>query len=107
MFSRFQSATGTLKKIDNDAYGDETVTASYAVFVDPDFSNKRVFTEENEEITGQSTIITSDTLADDFDVTHKKWKLEFKSYEYQVRQFTPRYDLNGNNILEHLEVTLT
>lgn len=107
MFSRFQSETATLKKIVNDFAGDETVSASYSIFVDPDFSNKRIFTDENEEITGQSTVVTSSTLQADFDITHKKWKIEYKGYDYQVRQFTPRYDLNGNNRLDHVEVVLT
>lgn len=105
-FKAFQTETATLKKITTDGAGDETVAASYSVNIDPVFGFQRVHTKENEEITGQSTIITSSSLEDDFDLTHRKWKLEFNGHEYNIKQPMPFYEVGTNN-LQHIEVTLT
>lgn len=104
-FNIFQTATGTLKKITTDYAGDETVSASYSVSLDPVFGYKRVYTDDNEEITGMSTIITSDSLEDDFDLTHRNWKIEYNGKDYQIESPVPFYT-RGTNNLEHVEVIL-
>jgi len=104
-FSIFQTATGTLKKITTDYTGDETVSGSFSVNVDPVFGYKRVHTDENEEITGLKTVITSDSLEDDFDFTHRNWKIEYQGKDYQIESPVPFYTV-GSNKLEHVEVVL-
>jgi len=104
-FEQFQTATATLKKITTDYTGDETVSATYSVNIDPVFGWKRVFTDDSEVIEGQSTIMTSDTLEADFDFTHRKWKLEYNNHEYQIERPIPFYTI-GTQTLEHIEVVL-
>lgn len=106
IFKAFQTETATLKKVTTDGSGDETVSESFTVNIDPVFGFNRIHTKENEEITGQSTIITSSSLESDFDLTHRQWKLEFNGHEYDVKQPMPLYEVGTNN-LQHIEVTLT
>jgi hypothetical protein len=104
-FNAFQTESGTLKKIGTDFGGDETVISSHNVSVDPVFGFKRITTRENEEITGLRTIITSPTLENDYDLSHRNWKLEYKGTDYQIEQPVPFYTIGTNN-LEHIEVIL-
>lgn len=104
-FSVFQTATGTLKKMTTDAYGDESVDSTLSVNVDPVFGFKRVYSDEDEEITGQSTIITADSLESFFEQTHRNWVLSFNSKDFQVEKATPFYTIGTDN-LEHIELVL-
>lgn len=103
-FSVFQTETATLKKITLDGFGDPS-SVSYTVEVDPVFGNKRTYTNEGEEITGHSTLITSPTLQTDFDLNHNRWNLLYKGREYNVERYVPFYTIGTNN-LEHIELVL-
>lgn len=104
-FADYQTESATVSKITTDGFGDETVASSFSVDIDPVFAFKRVFTSEHEEITGQSTIITSTSLKSNFDLTHEKWKLTYNGRDYQVEQPTPYYT-PGTDRLEFIEVVL-
>lgn len=103
-FNVFQTESGTLKKITTDDFGDES-SVNYTVKIDPVFGNKRAYTNQGEEISGHSTIITSPTLQQDFDLTHKRWDLEYKGKTYTIERYTPYYAI-GSNKLEHIELVL-
>lgn len=105
-FTAFQTETATLKKITLDGAQDETVANSYTVNIDPVFGFQRTHSTENEDIRGRSTILTSDSLEADFDLTHRRWKLEYNGHEYNIKEPTPIYAIGTNN-LQHVEVTLT
>ncbi len=105
-FKIFQTATATLKKFTTDVYGDETVSNSWTVDIDPTFGYKRVFTIEGEEVTGQETIITADNLGSIWDETHYKWKLTYQGKDYIIKNPVPFKQTNTGN-LEHVEVLLT
>lgn len=105
VFSVFQTATATMKRIEIDGAGDESVADSFTVDIDPVFGWTRIHTSENEEITGRSTVITADDLQTKFDTTHRKWKLEYDGHEYQVKSPVPFYTTGTDN-LEHIEITL-
>lgn len=101
-FNAFQTATATLKKITKDGFGDETVASSFTVEIDPVLGKRRVYTMENEEITGRTTIISPH---DSIDVSHDRWDLEYDGRNYQIEQLTPFYTI-GTNTLEHVEAVL-
>lgn len=102
VFTQFQTATATMKKITKNGFGDETVSLSFTVEIDPVLGKRRVYTKENEEITGRTTIITPH---DSIDVSHERWDLEYDGRDYQIEQLTPFYTI-GTNELEHVECVL-
>ena len=105
-FDRFQTDQATLQKIDTNYAGDESVLAEYDVNIDPSFGWKRIYTDENEEITGRSTIITSDTLDSDWDESHEEWNISYRNEDWQIREANLMHDIGTNN-LSHIEVVLT
>lgn len=105
-FKIFQTVTATMSKITVDGAGDETVSTSFTVNIDPTFGYKRAHTRDNEEITGLSTVITGDNLVDNWDNSHRRWKLTYQGREYNVNQPVPFYTV-GTDDLEHVEVVLT
>lgn len=102
-FSAFQTASGTLRKIDTDNFGDPVVLAEYPVDLDPVFGFKRGFNREGEQITGKST--TLDGLPQ-LDLSHLKWELDYKGNTYKVEDLVP-FPKIGSNEPEHYEVLLT
>lgn len=99
-FSIFQTETGVMNKMIDGGYG-EAVESSVNVTVDPVFGARRIYTNENEEITGMSTIIEGD-----IDHTHKKWVFVFKGRDYVVRQIVPVPSV-GSNEPNHYEIIVT
>lgn len=104
-FSIFQTATATLNKITTDGFGDESVSASLSVEIDPTFGFKRMFNNNGEVVDGVSTIITGSGLQDFYDETHNKWSLTYNGKDWQVEQPVPFYKI-GTDVLEHIEVAL-
>jgi hypothetical protein len=104
-FNVFQTASGTLKKVTTDGNGDETVSNSYGVNLDPVFGFKDTFDSNGNNVRGMKTILTSVSLEDDFDFTHYKWKLEYNGKDYDIMSPVPFYTI-GTNDLEHIEVML-
>lgn len=101
-FTAFQTTTATMKKIETDGFGDESETLTFSVDIDPVLGKKRVFTRDQEEITGLSTVISPH---DSIDLTHENWRLEYNGRDYQVEQMVPFCTI-GTNTLEHIEVVL-
>ena len=104
-FTDFQSESATVRKIGTDRYGDESTLDTFTVEIDPVFGFKRVFSKENEEITGRSTIITATNLQSKFDLTHTNWKLDYNGRTHNIEQVTPFYTI-GTTRLEFLELVL-
>lgn len=108
-FSDFQTESGTLKKMETDGFGDLTVADSLAVQVDPDFGWEQVFTDQQEQVTGRTTVVTSEDPADlrgFWDETHRDWVLTYKAKDWKVEEGTPRHNIGGNQ-LQHLELVMT
>jgi len=101
-FDQFQTATAMLKRIDTDGFGDEAVTDSFEVQIDPVFGWKRAFDDQGEQYTGKTTVISGN---DRIDPSHTRWRLEYNDREYQVSDMMPFYSIGGN-LLEHVEVVL-
>lgn len=101
-FKAFQTATATMKKIEKDGFGDETVTDSFSVDIDPVFGWKRGYDTDGEQVTGKTTIISAH---DSIDVAHTNWKLEYNGSTYTISDMVPFYSIGGN-VLEHVEVML-
>lgn len=99
-FAQFQTATATMKLITVDGYGKPTVSTSFTVEIDPALGYKRVFSNDGEEITGLSTIISAN---DNIDVSERNYVLEYLGTDYQVEQLVP---FPGGNTIEHFEVVL-
>ncbi|NIT56780.1 MAG: hypothetical protein GWN00_11270, partial [Aliifodinibius sp.] len=73
-FSEFTLSEATMQKITTDGAGDETVSSSFTVEIDPVLGFRRIFTRDNEEVNGAETIIAPH---DSIDVSHRKWKLVY------------------------------
>ena len=104
-FQIVQTGIATLSKITVDGFGDESVSDTIAIKVDPTFSFKRVFTRENEEVTGMETIITADALQSFYDPTHEKYRITYQGRDYQAEYMEPFYTVGTSN-LEHIQVLL-
>lgn len=107
-FSKFQTATGSLKKIEVDGHGDPGVFASLSVAVDPTLTVKRGFDDEGEIIDAKSTVISTDpasNLQSFWDASYSKYGLEFNGKEWQIADMTPYYT-TGTTTLEFIEVVL-
>lgn len=107
-FSDYQSGTGTLHKMDQDSYGDQFKLDSLEVRVDPAFSFKRVYTEEDEEITGRGTVIDTDPITElqnFWDQSHRNWMLTYEGKDFDVEVGRP-FPKPKSNSVDHLEVVL-
>lgn len=106
-FNAFQTATATFKKITTDGAGDETVSSSITVKIDPVFGWKRTFTTDNEAVEGQETVISEheSDLQGFFDETHYNYELEYNGKEYDVKHPTPFYKI-GTTQLDFIQVIL-
>lgn len=102
IYDAFQTATGTLQQIDTDEFGDEVVVNSFPCQVDPVFGFRRGFNEQNEQITGRTTIL--DGLPE-IDLSHRRGKLQYEGNEYQIEDLTP-FPSIGSNVPDHYEVML-
>ena len=102
-FSVFQTATGTLRKVSTDNFGNKTNVASYTVNVDPVFGFKRGFDRDGEQVTGKTTVL--DGLPE-LDLSHNQWELDYKNNTYLVNDLVP-FPAIGSNEPEHYEVMLT
>jgi hypothetical protein len=102
VFDVFQTATATMKRKTKDRAGDETVAESFQVKIDPVLGNKRIYTDQNEVITGIGTVISAH---DSIDITSTNYVLDYNGREYQIENMVPQYHIGTNNI-SHYEVTL-
>lgn len=101
-FEIFQTATATMNKITTDGYGDETVSLSFEVKIDPVLGKKLIYTQENEEVLGMETVISYN---ENIDLSHARYTLEYNGRTYQIEGIEPFYTTSTMNI-EHYEVTL-
>ena len=101
-FDIFQSDTGVLRKIGSDEFGTETDLESYDCMVDPVFGFKRSFDRDGEQIQGKTTVL--DGLPE-LDLSHRKWRLDYKGNTYRVEDFVP-FPAIGSNKPNHYEVLL-
>lgn len=102
VFDVFQTVTATMQKITVDGFGDETISSSFSVDIDPVLGRKRVFTDDQVEVEGFETVISPSS---NIDLTHDNWKLVYNGRTYQVEGIEPFYHIGTNNI-SHYEVTL-
>ena len=101
-FDIFQTATATMEKITTDGFGDESVSTSFTVDIDPVLGRERIFTKEQEEVEGFETIISPN---DNIDLSHDRWNLVYDGRTYQIEGIEPFYDI-GTSTISHYEVTL-
>lgn len=101
-FDIFQTATATMQKITVDGYGDETVSTSFSVDIDPVLGRERIFTQEQEEIEGYETIISPNS---NIDLSHDRWNIVYNGRTYQVEGIEPFYAI-GTSDISHYQVTL-
>lgn len=101
-FSEFTLSDATMQKITTDGAGDETVSLSFSVEIDPVLGFRRIFTRDNEEVNGAETIIAPHPS---IDPSHRKWKLVYSGNTYDVERLEPFYHI-GTEVVEHYEVTL-
>lgn len=101
-FDVFQTVTATMQKITTDGFGDETVDSSFTVDIDPVLGRDRIFTQEQEEIEGYSTVVSPHSS---IDLTHDRWNLVYNGRTYQVEGIEPFYTI-GTTDIEHYEVTI-
>lgn len=102
VFDVFQTVTATMQKITVDGFGDETVSSSFNVDIDPVLGRKRIFTSDQEEIEGFETIISPNS---NIDLAHDNYTLIYNGRTYQVEDIEPFYTI-GTNEIEHFEITL-
>lgn len=101
-FDIFQTATATMNKIAKDGFGDETVSDSFEVSIDPVLGKKLIYTQENEEVMGMETVISYN---ENIDLSHDRYSLTYNGRTYQVEGIEPFYTTSTMDI-EHYEVTL-
>ncbi len=101
-FDVFQTATATMSRKEADSFGDDSVVESFTVDIDPVLGRKRVFTDENEEITGLSTVISPH---DSINLEFNNYTLDYNGREYQIEEIIPQYDI-GTDRISHYEVVL-
>lgn len=102
IFDIFQTATATMNKVTSDGFGDDTVSLSFEVKIDPVLGKKLVYTQENEEVMGFETVISAH---DNIDLTHDRYTLSYNGRTYQIESITPFYTTSTMNV-GHYEVTL-
>jgi hypothetical protein len=101
-FKLFQTTTATMKRNEQDGFGDESAVQTFTVNIDPVLGKKRIFNNENEEITGMTTIVSPH---DSIDVTFDNYTLDYNGRQYRVEQIVPFYKI-GTNKLSHFEIVL-
>jgi len=102
MWSQFQTATGTLRKMSKSFDGSPEVVSSEVVEVDPVFGWQSAYDKDGNKFNGKSTILTGFSS---FDVSHTDWELRYEGVDYKIGDLVPIYSLGGN-VIEHLEVVL-
>ena len=102
-FNVFQTATGTLRKVSTDNFGNKTNVETYTVNVDPAFGFKHGFDRDGQRITGKSTVL--DGLPE-IDISHRQWELDYNGNTYRIEDLVP-YPAIGSNKPQHYEVMLT
>lgn len=101
-FAIFQTATATMRKITTDGYGDETVSESFAVDVDPDLAKTQVYDIDGNVVSAKQTFISNHSS---IDLSHNKWELQYNGSTYDIKEMYPRHDIGTNN-LDHIRVIL-
>lgn len=101
-YGKYQTGTGVLRQIGTGPGGDEFDIDTFACRVDPVFGFKTAFTQNNEQITGKTTIL--DGLPE-IDLSHRRWKLDYNGNSYVVADLVP-FPLPGTNVPSHYEVML-
>ena len=101
-FAIFQTDTATMRKITTDGYGDESVSSSFTVDVDPDITKMQMYDIDGNVVSAKQTFISNHPS---IDLTHDKWELEYNGSTYDIKELEPRHDIGTNNI-DHLRVIL-
>lgn len=102
VFDIFQTTTATMRKITTDGYGDESVSESFTVSIDPDVSKTQTYDIDGNVISAKQTFISAH---DSIDLTHDKWELQYNGNIYDVKELEPRHDIGTNNV-DHIRVIL-
>lgn len=98
----FQSTTATMYPLTVDGFGDETRGTGFTVEIDPVLGRKRIFTNEQEEITGYETVISHN---DNIDLSVEQYELVYNGRTYQIEGIEPFYYTGTMNV-HHYEVVL-
>lgn len=101
-FAIFQTAKATMNKVVVDGNGDETVSASFEVDIDPVLGRKLTYTNEGEQVMGMKTVISPNR---NIDLTHDRYTLTYNGRAYQIEGIEPFYTI-GTMTIDHYEVTL-
>lgn len=91
-----------MQKITVDGYGDETVSTSFTVDIDPVLGRRLIHTQEDTEVMGFETIISPNS---NIDLSHDRWNLVYNGRTYQIEGIEPFYTI-GTADVEHYQVTL-